>query len=682
MKKKYLSIFLALAILFSLSTGAFAANSKGITWVVSLDKTSVTNDVAQTVTLTIAPSSAVTLDAFDYIINYNGTPITIDSVTCDDSRISFSSSDISLSYSATQAKVLFTGAEDAENLTNVAAIGKAVFTIPAGTAAGTYSFSVSDINASEDYGTSWATKEQSNTVTLEVKEPDAAPGYSVAVPAEQSISMGGSTAVTVGISSGDATIYNSYYFELSYDSSKLEYVSATEGASVDSTTAGKLVVTGYGADKATSTPVTVNFKGVAVGDAEVTLTKANVDKAANAAVQDAAEATITNSKTTVHIGGYDVTLPAGTSGESTATPGADYTFSVTDTHYNYSFTATMGGNSTSVVDNENGTFTIKNVSGALVITLAEKTAKTYSVTLTGEGTLTDGSSATYLQDYHFSRGNDTGYTYEVSITIGGAAFTGYSVTGAAYTIPGASVTGDIAITVTKSGPIEPDTYTVTIEGNGAGDAELESATVTAGGNAVMTLSPADNYDYSVTATMGDEAVEPTVEDNVYTVSNVTGNVVFTVTKTPSSDTVVAVSKYLELDEGQTMWRIVVTGTLDAGKVFAYGETAMYYAEDADEYYWLVISDDTEENIKATAEAAVTIVTAEPVVVEFSGDVNGTALVDVNDAQFIWNIYNAYYKSFTECDMQKFLGADVNGDGAVNTEDAAAVIDMVLNPVTE
>ena len=109
---------------------------------------------------------------------------------------------------------------------------------------------------------------------------------------------------------------------------------------------------------------------------------------------------------------------------------------------------------------------------------------------------------------------------------------------------------------------------------------------------------------------------------------------------------------------------------------------MYYSDKYSAYSWLVISAETEEDVKAAAEAAVTKVTAEAVAVDYSGDVNGTKLVDVNDAQFIWNMYNVYYKTFDDCAMLRFLCADVTGDAVVSTQDAAAVIDTVLHPAAE
>lgn len=60
----------------------------------------------------------------------------------------------------------------------------------------------------------------------------------------------------------------------------------------------------------------------------------------------------------------------------------------------------------------------------------------------------------------------------------------------------------------------------------------------------------------------------------------------------------------------------------------------------------------------------------------NGDVNGTELVDINDAQLVYNIYNAKYDSFDNTTMAMFLAADMNGSKTVNSLDAAAVVGLI------
>ena len=71
------------------------------------------------------------------------------------------------------------------------------------------------------------------------------------------------------------------------------------------------------------------------------------------------------------------------------------------------------------------------------------------------------------------------------------------------------------------------------------------------------------------------------------------------------------------------------------------------------------------------------------VIAYDGDVNGTTLTDVNDAQFVYGIYNKDFEMdiTKQDDMQKLLRADMNGDGVIDIKDAAAVIDKVMHPET-
>ena len=58
-------------------------------------------------------------------------------------------------------------------------------------------------------------------------------------------------------------------------------------------------------------------------------------------------------------------------------------------------------------------------------------------------------------------------------------------------------------------------------------------------------------------------------------------------------------------------------------------------------------------------------------------VNLTGTIDVNDAQLVWNMYNAKYEDFNTVSIRKFLEADLNGDHKLTVLDAAAVITKML-----
>ena len=137
-----------------------------------------------------------------------------------------------------------------------------------------------------------------------------------------------------------------------------------------------------------------------------------------------------------------------------------------------------------------------------------------------------------------------------------------------------------------------------------------------------------------------------------------------------------------------MYLVTATGDVANGKVLAYDGNQMYWSEKYNEgegaYAWLIIPDETKgtkslDNLKTEAAAAIKAVDGTKNSIVYGGDVNLTKAVDINDAQFVWNMYNAEYKediTFQTVNRQKYLTADVNGDGELNTKDAAAVVDII------
>jgi len=184
----------------------------------------------------------------------------------------------------------------------------------------------------------------------------------------------------------------------------------------------------------------------------------------------------------------------------------------------------------------------------------------------------------------------------------------------------------------------------------------------------------DNFEYTVSATMGGKTVAVTEGENgSYTIAKVTGNLVITVEKKSVSTMNVAVSKFVEMDN-KTVFLVTVTGTPEEGKAFAYGENVMYkttaYGENV--YSWLVIVDGTDLTA-ADAEAKITQSAAEAEEVAAGYDVNETGVVDINDAQLTYDIYTGKYTDFEKVSVRKFLRADTNADKVVNSADAVAVV---------
>lgn len=96
------------------------------------------------------------------------------------------------------------------------------------------------------------------------------------------------------------------------------------------------------------------------------------------------------------------------------------------------------------------------------------------------------------------------------------------------------------------------------------------------------------------------------------------------------------------------------------------------------YAWLVIADGTKslDELKTEATAAVNAVNGTKDAIAYKGDVNQTKSVDINDAQLVWNMYNAQYSNFDTVNIRKFLEADMNGDKTVSVLDATAIVNNI------
>lgn len=562
-------------------------------------------------------------------------------------------------------------------------VWKATYTVAKDTPTGTYTVSV-DVQAIVDtsydgavLGTYTATINVTNNGGTDPNPPEPVipEGYSVAASGDTSISVGEDTTVALNVTHKDGNAYNAYYFEVSYDKDVLTYKSAdVQDVVVDETT-GTLKIAGYGANKDSGTAAaTLTFTGKAVGAGKVTITKANVDAKANANAQDAPAANIdeTTAAATITVGGYSVTLPEGFSGAASAAAGTDYTFKANGGDYGcYDVTATMGGETTTVTNNGDGSFTIKNVTGEIVVTA---TPKTYAVTVTGTGAgdvSENAATATYKTDYTFKLTKADGCNYTVTVTAGGNTVTATATTEGVYTISGADIKGELIITVEKTAIVIPTT-TITITGDTDDVQGGLILTAKNGEDTTFKINRKDGYTYTVKAgdtglTVGADGTV-TIPGSLLTGAPLT----VTVTKTAVNPYSVEVYEYVKLD-GQSIWLVVAK----SDSVLAYGADTMFTSEKYGGYCWLVISAGNADTVKTEAIAAVKAGSGTAAAVVYTGDVNGTGNIDVNDAQLVYNIYNTEYASFDALSRAKFLAADVNGDHTVTVLDAAAVVNTVL-----
>lgn len=681
--KKIVSILLTLAMVLSLVPAVFAADEPTIT--MSADKTSVAP--GETVTLTLSIDQKVAIGGAAFEITYNSDAYTYEGAVSEtyedvDNFMSTDKGKETINDDGTAVtKVAFLALSKAFNL-KAGEICQFKFTAKEANAnAMSFSLKVQTLKTFGAEPTDIAHKVVDGELTIPVGTA-AAKGYTVSLGADKQVASGQIVEIPVAIGNNDGKItYSAYDMTFSFDPTILTL--NMEATNIEGYRmipgSGTVRIVRYGKAAELGDALTLSFVAAGQGKSDVKVTEACVDTNANAIEFDAPDAIVLNNTTTITVSGYTVDLPDDfkrtDADGSVIEAGGNLTFVPKDPNYDYTVTVTVGGVEATPTIGEDGTYTVPNVNGNVVVK-SEKTPKTFKVTL-GDDT-TGETTATYTKGYTFKLTPVDGYTYNMAVTIGGKAYTGFTANvnddgTTTYTIPGADVTGDIVINSNKQ--VKPlETYNVTFAGTGAGDAKGES-TVQEKTDYTFTVDKKANFEYTITATMGGKAVTVTEgANNTYTIAKVTGNLVITIEKESTLTMEVAVSEYVQLDD-KTVFLVTVTGTPEEGKAFAYGEDVMYkttaYGENV--YSWLVIVNKGETFDKATAAAKITQASATAEEVTQSYDVNETNLVDINDAQLTYDIYSGKYTDFEKVSVRKFLRADVTSDKVVNSADAVAVI---------
>lgn len=658
---------------------AFAATELSL----SLDNDTVA--AGSTVTMTVGTTDTLSISSFGFKATASDSSITVQS---------FENGDVTLSASnkRTQKAAYLAGAES-----DITTWAKVVFSIPSDLAPGTYTLGVEQVTASDTQNVNPINGITSKQATLTVTGAPAAVGYTVAVSGDATIQTDGEAEVKLNITHSDAneTSYAAYSMKVSYNKDVLTYKSFSDAdATVTDDGNGNLTIYRYGKDLTLGQNLTLSFTGKAGGTGEVKVTEAKIDKSENA-LKNAPAATVTGSATITV--GQTYTVSTDTSvvnGDPKAEAGKDYTFKLVNgldgTYMEVSYK--IGNGEFKNLTPVDGKYTIpaSEITGDITITAV---GKTYTVIKEGTGAddiTLNGDTATYGTDYTFTLNKVDNSAYTVTVTAGGKTVTpALDADGKIYTINGKDITGDVVITVTK----EANKAQINFAGSGVADVVNGSASqiVEPGQEFKFTITKGDGYAYTVTATKKDGS-EVTVTDNgdgTYTIAgaDIAAGDVITVTvekKLIETKYTIAVNEYVTLDNARSVFLITAKlnagVTLADGKVLAYGNNAMFQnAERYDgAYAYLVISDKSLAEVKAEAEAdgKITEVDGTAQTFNVNGDVNGTGLVDINDAQLVYNIYNAKYDSFDTTTMKMFLAADMNKDKTVSSLDAAAVVGLI------
>lgn len=693
--KKIISVLLTLALVLSLVPAVFAADEPTIT--MSTDKTSVAP--GETVTLTLSLDKDTVVDGAQFKIDFDKeayeyvkkVPDTFDDTT--NENVANVEGCVRATYLNTKpSKPTTWSAGKLDTFTFKAKEG-------ANTSAATFKLTIENLKKYNPDDPANNIKVAHNVVggelTIPVTGGSVTPeGYSVSIPETKVVTTGETVEIPITISGKD---YNAYSMRIRYYTDVLELqneavnnegfrLSESKGTDTNKRPFSSITLIRYGEVAEPGVALTLKFTAKAQGTTDVTILNARVDERANSISFNAPDATVTNGTTAVTVSGYTVSLPddfTRTGAEGTVImEGKDLTFVPKDPNYDYTVTVTVGGVAVTPTIGADGTYTVANVNGNVIVT-SSKAAKSFNVTL-GEN-ITGEAKATYMTAYTFKLTPVKDFVYNVKVTIGDTDYTGFTPQKnddgtTTYTIPGADITGEIVINSNKK-ERDPYTFQVTFEGTGIGDVSNNAATVTENDPYSFTLTKKDGFDYTVSATMGGAAVDLTETADAenanvvtYGIGKVTGDLVITVNKESTLTMEVAVSEYVQMDD-KTVFLVTVTGTPAEGKAYAYGENVMYKttAYGANVYSWLVIVDKGQEFTAAVAEANITEAAATAEEVAQSYDVNETGVVDINDAQLVYDIYSGKYTDFDKVSARKFLRADVNITKTVDATDAVAVV---------
>ena len=480
-------------------------------------------------------------------------------------------------------------------------------------------------------------------------------------------------AVFINSVTEEETTYNAFWLTLAYDANALELIKAasstpSEGSRELEAKAknGVITVAGCGGNISTSGyAVMLYFKVNTSGVTKVQLLEARVSDRSQSK-SDAKPAKLDKDRYayTIANGCYLVELPAnmGLYGDAAVAAGGNYTFQ-TDPHYDYTFTATVGDDPATVIDNNSGSYTVQNVTGPLKISNVKRTPKIYSVTVAGSGSgdVQASATATYGQSFQFTVNQTELMQYAVSAVVDGRRVSLTNV-GNTYTIAGEDVTGPVTITVAK---VTADgTTLVLFVGSGAADVDGEMEQTCRSGSAfTFSLNADESCDYVVL--VEGQTLQGTGGQYTIPADLVSGAILtVSVTKTTRLTADVRVSEYLS----GRVWLVEASLTVPVGKMLTYDGAPMLYVPARGAYMYVVDAEPTTEQARRAISTAVGQANS----LTINGDANNSGLLDVNDAQLVYDMCMRIY-DLNDLTQPMWLRADANSDQIINVKDVQCIL---------
>ena len=382
----------------------------------------------------------------------------------------------------------------------------------------------------------------------------------------------------------------------------------------------------------------------------------------------------------------------------------------TGAYYDYELPVVkINGQEVTVTPTQDGGWLVENAENVVYVQPAVRTPKSFGAVVyhdvEGSPVISDKTAnAVYLSDVSFTipanlapTETESGYEYNATITVAGQNYTlpqpsVDELGNRTYTVPGADVKGAVAVTVTRT-DLAPTKYTVSLGGAAGADAKFEGAASagssiqvdkTGTASAVLNVSINEGLNKGYNYVVKVDGVEVELDQNgQVTIESIDANTHVEVEKTLNVENVTNVVKigeeeknYLTMN-GQNMWLIQLPNHVQNTETanYKYAGQEMFWSADHNNFICVVISAE-KPSIEASQFELVSV-SATQTIATNDWDVNKSGDLDANDAQLIWNMYNNQYDGFSETvNGEKFMLADANHDGVLDTKDASVIINQI------